>query len=202
MASRLTHLDDAALVARVADGDVRAFEALYDSYRSQAFGLALRLTRRPGTAEEVTQDAFLTLWRKAGQFDAERGSLSTWLMTFVRHRAIDALRSGARRERSVELEAAADRLEAPARTHEEVARREESLAARRLVKELPSDQREVIELAYFGGLSQGEIAAEVGIPLGTVKGRSRLALEKLRRSITDAGLAEPELVGSGGARAA
>ena len=202
MASRLTHLDDAALVARVADGDVRAFEALYDSYRSQAFGLALRLTRRPGTAEEVTQDAFLTLWRKADQFDAERGSLSTWLMTFVRHRAIDALRSGARRERSVELEAAADRLEAPARTHEEVARREESLAARRLVKELPSDQREVIELAYFGGLSQGEIAAEVGIPLGTVKGRSRLALEKLRRSITDAGLAEPELVGSGGARAA
>ena len=196
MASRLTHLDDAALVARVADGDVRAFEALYDSYRSQAFGLALRLTRRPGTAEEVTQDAFLTLWRKAGQFDAERGSLSTWLMTFVRHRAIDALRSGARRERSVELEAAAERLEAPARTHEEVARREESLAARRLVKELPSDQREVIELAYFGGLSQGEIAAEVGIPLGTVKGRSRLALEKLRRSITDAGLAEPELVGS------
>ena len=202
MASRLTHLDDAALVARVADGDVRAFEALYDSYRSQAFGLALRLTRRPGTAEEVTQDAFLTLWRKAGQFDAERGSLSTWLMTFVRHRAIDALRSGARRERSVELEVAAERLEAPARTHEEVARREESLAARRLVKELPSDQREVIELAYFGGLSQGEIAAEVGIPLGTVKGRSRLALEKLRRSITDAGLAEPELVGSGGARAA
>ena len=202
MASRLTHLDDAALVARVADGDVRAFEALYDSYRSQAFGLALRLTRRPGTAEEVTQDAFLTLWRKAGQFDAERGSLSTWLMTFVRHRASDALRSGARRERSVELEAAADRLEAPARTHEEVARREESLAARRLVKELPSDQREVIELAYFGGLSQGEIAAEVGIPLGTVKGRSRLALEKLRRSITDAGLAEPELVGGGGARAA
>ena len=202
MASRLTHLDDAALVARVADGDVRAFEALYDSYRSQAFGLALRLTRRPGTAEEVTQDAFLTLWRKADQFDAERGSLSTWLMTFVRHRAIDALRSGARRERSVELEAAADRLEAPARTHEEVARREESLAARRLVKELPSDQREVIELAYFGGLSQGEIAAEVGIPLGTVKGRSRLALEKLRRSITDAGLAEPELIGGGGARAA
>ena len=200
--SPLTRLDDAALIARVADGDAGAFEALYDRYRSQAFGLALRLTRRPGTAEEVTQDAFLALWRKAARFDPGRGSLSSWLLTFVRHRAIDALRSGARRERSVQLEAAAERLEAPARTHEEVALREESLAARRLVKELPGDQREVIELAYFGGLSQGEIAAEVGIPLGTVKGRSRLALEKLRRSIPESGLAARGVAGGGAARAA
>ena len=182
--AQLTGLDDAALVARVANGEVRAFELLYDRYRAQAFGLALRLTRRPGTAEEVTQDAFLSLWRKAGHYDPRRGSLPTWLLTFVRHRAIDSLRSGARRERDVELDGAADRLEARDRTDDVVAAREASRDARRLVEELPADQREVIELAYFRGMTQGEIAAEVGIPLGTVKGRSRLALEKLRRSVT------------------
>ena len=180
----LSRLDDTALLAHVADGDVAAFEALYDRYRAQAFGLAVRMTRRPGVAEEVTQDAFLTLWRKASHYDPARGSLATWLLTFVRHRAIDSLRSSARREHDVELESAADRLEAPERTHEEVTRRERSQTARRLVDDLPSDQREVIELAYFGGLTQGEIATEVGVPLGTVKGRSRLALEKLRRSVT------------------
>ena len=179
----LTDLDDGALVARVAEGDVRAFEALYDRYRARAFGLAVRLTGRRGTAEEVTQDAFLNLWRKASHYDPRRGSVGAWLLTFVRHRAIDSLRSSGRRERNVELESAAERLEARDRTDDVVEGREEARHARRLVKELPADQREVIELAYFGGMTQGEIAAKVGIPLGTVKGRSRLALEKLRRSV-------------------
>ena len=179
-----TQMDDSALVALVAEGQVPAFEALYDRHRAQAFGLAMRITRRPGIAEEVTQDAFLNLWRKASQFDSARGSLGSWLLTFVRHRAIDALRSGARRERDVGLEGPAEHFEALERTDEEVAHREDSRTAHRLVEELPDDQREVIELAYFAGLTQGEIAARVGIPLGTVKGRSRLALEKLRRSVT------------------
>jgi RNA polymerase sigma-70 factor, ECF subfamily len=182
--AQLTDLDDGALVARVAAGDMRAFETLYDRYRAQAFGLAVRLTGRRGTAEEVTQDAFLTLWRKASHYDPRHGSVGPWLLTFVRHRAIDSLRSGARRELTVELDSAAERLEAPDRTDDAVAAREQSRDARRLVKELPADQREVIELAYFGGMTQGEIAAKVGIPIGTVKGRSRLALEKLRRSVT------------------
>ena len=182
--AQLTHLEDGALVARVAEGDVRAFETLYDRYRAQAFGLAVRLTGRRGTAEEVTQDAFLTLWRKASHYDPRRGNVGPWLLTFVRHRAIDSLRSGARRERIVELESAAERLEAPDRTDDVVAAREQSRDAQLLVKELPAEQREVIELAYFGGMTQGEIAAKVGIPIGTVKGRSRLALEKLRRSVT------------------
>lgn len=181
---RLAALDDTTLVTRVADGDARAFEALYDRYRAPAFGLALRLTGRAGIAEEVTQDAFLNLWRRASRYDPSRGSLGTWLLTFVRHRAIDALRSGARRERNVDLGSVAEHLEAPQRTDDQVARHEDSCTARRLMGELPSAQREVIELAYFGGLTQGEIAAEVGVPLGTVKGRSRLALEKLRRSVT------------------
>ena len=179
-----TQMDDSELVALVAEGQVPAFEALYDRHRAQAFGLAMRITRRPGIAEEVTQDAFLNLWRKADHFDPARGSLGSWLLTFVRHRAIDALRSGARRERNVGLDGPAEHLEAPQHTHEEVAHLEDSRNAHRLVEELPDDQREVIELAYFAGLTQGEIAARVGIPLGTVKGRSRLALEKLRRSVT------------------
>ena len=191
--AQLTDLDDCALVARVADGDVRAFETLYDRHRAQAFGLAVRLTGRRGSAEEVTQDAFLGLWRKAGNYDPGRGSVRAWLLTFVRYRAIDSLRSGARRERNVDLDSAAERLEAPDRTDDVVEGREESRHARRLVKELPADQREVIELAYFGGMTQGEIAAKVGIPLGTVKGRSRLALEKLRRSVTT----DPLLAASG-----
>jgi len=176
--------DDPTLIARVADGDVRAFEALYDRYRSRAFGLALRLTRHPSVAEEVTQDAFVNLWRNASDYDPARGNFGSWLLTLVRNRAIDSLRSGRRRERDVELDSAAERIEAPGRTDDEVARRAESRDVRRLLKELPAEQREVIELAYFGGMSQSEIAARVGIPMGTVKGRSRLALEKLRRSVT------------------
>jgi RNA polymerase sigma-70 factor, ECF subfamily len=174
--------DDATLLAHVADGDARAFETLYDRYRARAFGLALRLTGHRGTAEEVTQDVFLKLWHGAANYDAARGSLSSWLLTFVRHRAIDMLRSGRRHERNVDL-AGALALEAAERTDEQVEDLEDSRNARKMVQTLPAEQREVIELAYFAGLSQGEIATQVGIPLGTVKGRSRLALEKLRRSV-------------------
>jgi RNA polymerase sigma-70 factor (ECF subfamily) len=177
-----TEADDATLLARVADGDARAFETLYDRYRARAFGLALRLTGHRGTAEEVTQDVFLKLWHGAANYDPVRGSLSSWLLTFVRHRAIDMLRSGRRHERNVDL-AGALGLEAAERTDEQVEGLEDSRNARKMVQTLPAEQREVIELAYFGGLSQGEIATQVGIPLGTVKGRSRLALEKLRRSV-------------------
>ena len=194
MSSRdFTAADDTALMARVAEGDTRAFEAVYDRYRAPAFGLAVRLTGRSGNAEEVTQDAFLNLWRKAGQYDPSRGTLAAWLLTFVRHRAIDSLRSSARHGASVELETAADRLEAPECTEDRVVARDDWRNARKLVSELPGDQREVIELAYFAGLTQGEIAARVGIPLGTVKGRSRLALDKLRRSLAS----EPVLAAPG-----
>ena len=175
---------DAALVARVAAGDPRAFETLYDRYRTQAFGLALRLTRRPGVAEEVTQDVFVSLWRKAAGYDPARGSLATWLLTAVRNRAIDALRSGARREQAVDIDSLVEGLQSDERVEERVAAHEQSRAARQLLSELPVEQREVIELAYFGGLSPGEIATRVNVPLGTVKGRSRLALARLRRAVT------------------
>jgi len=184
--AQLHRLHDSELMTRVASGDVRAFEAIYDRHRRHAFGMAVRVTGRRSTAEEVTQDAFLSLGRGADAYLPSRGSLRTWLLTLVRNRAIDSLRSGARHDRIVELDAnVKEGLAATERTEDEVARREESRDAQQLLGGLPAEQREVIELAYFIGLTQAEIATKVGVPLGTVKGRSRLALEKLRHSVTN-----------------
>lgn len=181
--SRLAALPDSELMIRVANGDARAFEAIYDRHRAQAFGLAVRVTGRRSTAEEVTQDAFLSLWRSARDFQPERASLKTWLLTLVRNRGIDSLRSQVRHENTVDLDSpVAGHLEAAERTAEQVTQMEESRHARLLLGDLPAAQREVIELAYFGGLTQVEIAGKVGIPVGTVKGRARLGLEKLRQS--------------------
>lgn len=177
--------EDYELVSRVVEGDVRAFEAIYDLYSTQVFGLALRITGRRRAAEEATQDAFLGLWRTAGSYDRNRGALKTWLFAMVRNRSIDWLRREARHDRDLEIDdARVARLQAAERTEEQVATREESHHTRRLLTSLSSEQRQVIELAYFNGLTQPEIAAKVGIPLGTVKGRQRLALAKLHRSLT------------------
>ncbi len=177
--------DDCELVIRIVEGDVRAFEAIYDRYSAQVFGLALRITGRRRAAEEATQDAFLGLWRTAGSYDKNRGALKTWLLSMVHNRSIDWLRREARHDRDLEIDdARVARLEAAERTEEQVATREESHHTRRLLTSLAPEQRQVIELAYFNGLSHTEIAAKVGIPLGTVKGRQRLALAKLHRNLT------------------
>ncbi len=177
--------EDGELMARVAEGDVRAFEAIYDRYSAQVFGLAMHVTGRQRAAEEATQDAFLSLWRTAGSYDQNRGTLRTWLLSVVHNRGIDWLRREARHDRDLEIDdARVARLEAAERTDEQVASREESRNARQLLTSLPIEQRQVIELAYFIGLTQSEIAAKVGIPLGTVKGRQRLALRKMHREIT------------------
>jgi RNA polymerase sigma-70 factor (ECF subfamily) len=176
-------LDD-DLMARVLDGDVRAFEAIYDRHCSQVLTLAMRVTGRRSTAEEATQDAFLTLWRGPRHFDPSRGTLKTWLLTIVRNRSIDLLRSGARHAGHVEFDQIlADRLEVatPADQHvDDLA--EQYREARDMLASLPREQLQVIELAFFEGLTHPQIAAQVGIPLGTVKGRQRLALTKLRRA--------------------
>jgi RNA polymerase sigma-70 factor (ECF subfamily) len=173
---------DERLMARVAEGDVHAFEAIYRRYHRQAYWLAGRIAG-PAGAEEATQEAFISLWRGAGSFDAARGSLRTWLYALIRYRSIDALRReshrAAHQERSEE---ALERVEAPERTEEQVLAGQEYDRALRLVAELPPEQREVIDLAYVAGYSQTEIAARVGIPLGTVKGRARLGLTKLRHA--------------------
>jgi len=187
-----TSLDDAGLMARVADGDPRAFEAIYDRYHSDAFRVALRITRRRGTAEEALQDAFLYLWRTARRYDSKRGTLRTWLMAIIHSRSIDALRRGARHDRQVALDGdVVDRLEAPSRADEQVVDLDEARRARALLTTLPDSQREAIELSYFGGLTQLEIAGHADVPLGTVKGRMRLGLEKLAPLAAGEGMAAP-----------
>ena len=172
------------LMERVAGGDSRAFETIYDRYHRQAYSLARRITGRETGAEEATQEAFLSLWRGASKFDPEHASLGTWLLSLVRHRSIDWLRRGAVRPRLQGLtDGAAERIEAPERTEEQVMANQEYDRALRLVAELPPEQREVIHLAYLAGYSQTEIAARVGVPVGTVKGRARLGLRKLRHSV-------------------
>ena len=185
IATRLHWTDntDEGLMGRVAEGDVRAFEAVYDRYHRQAYSLARHITGVTAGAEEATQDAFLSLWRGASSFDPQRGRLVTWLLALVRNRSIDWMRRG--RSRALDHafnEGAAERIEAPERTEEQVLAIQEYDRALRLVAELPQEQREVINLAYLAGYTQAEIAARVGIPVGTVKGRVRLGLLKLRHA--------------------
>lgn len=172
------------LVVRVVAGDIRAFEAIYDRHSPQVFALAMRVTGRRRAAEDVTQDVFLNFWRTASSYDAGRGAVRTWLLAMVRNRSIDWLRREGRHERNVQIDdVLAGQLEAAERTEQVVADRDASRRVRGLLGRLPSEQRQVIELAYFNGLSQAEIAAKVNVPLGTVKGRQRLAMAKLQRTL-------------------
>lgn len=182
---RLSTLEDRDLVVRVADGDVRAFEAIYDRHSAQVFGLAMRVTSRHRAAEEATQDAFLNLWRTADRYDPSRGTLMAWLLAVVRNRSIDWLRREARHALDLENDdALLGRLEAPDRTDDQAVTRERARHARQLLVSIPPEQRQVIELAYFKGLTQTEIAVKIGIPLGTVKGRKRLGLTKMYQQLT------------------
>lgn len=183
--AQLSQLEDHELVLRAADGDVQAFEAIYDRYRSQAFGVAMRITGCRRAAEEATQDAFFGVWRAARSYDTSRGTLKAWILSMARNRSIDCLRRAARHARDLGIDdARVGRLEAAERTEEQVANREESRHTRELLLCLPTHQRQVIDLAYFKGLTQAEIAEHVGAPLGTVKGRQRSALTKMHRKLT------------------
>jgi RNA polymerase sigma-70 factor (ECF subfamily) len=181
MARDLRDLADEDLMQLVRRGDAGAFAIVYDRHASSAFSLAYRMLGSRAGAEDVTQEAFLSAWRSGARYDRARGSVRTWLLGIVHNRAIDALRRGKIRDfpRSDE-EAAAERLEAPERTDVEVARRQEAATIRTAIETLPSEQSQVIELAYFGGFTHTEIAAMVQAPVGTVKGRMRLGLKKLR----------------------
>ena len=165
---------------RALDADVVAFGALYDEHARAVYALAYRMLRDRGAAEDVAQEAFLSVWRSRHAYDAALGSTRTWLLAVTRHRAIDALR---RRRSHLVLDGEPFELEAPDRTDEEALRAEDAAAVRHALLDLPDGQRRVVELAYFDGLSQTEIAARMLIPLGTVKGRMRLALEKLASTL-------------------
>lgn len=177
--------EDAVLVERVRRGDQRAFEALYDRYADIVFSLTARMLEREA-AQEVVQEVFLTLWRKAERFEPARGSFSSWLLRIAHHRAIDELRRGRRRPQAQTLstEDFNFRLEELPDTtpsaDERIQAEVRGAAVAKVLSLLPLKQREVILLAYFQGLTQAEIAAKLSIPLGTVKKRIRLGLQKLK----------------------
>lgn len=168
----------------VAGGDARAFEIVYERHATAVFSLAYRICGVHAAAEEIAQEAFLAIWRSGARYDRSRGSVRTWLLGVVHNRAIDMLRrSTVHDRRRTADEQAAERLESPDRTDVEAARRDEARSTRMLIDALPQEQRRVIELAYFGGFTHEQIASMLELPLGTVKGRMRLALEKMRASI-------------------
>jgi RNA polymerase sigma-70 factor (ECF subfamily) len=184
VAADIRNLADEEVMQLVADGNPRAFELIYDRHGGAAFSLAYRMVGNRVTAEDTTQEAFLSIWRSRVRYDRSRGSVRTWVLGIVHNRAIDALRRGGVHDRRQEpIEGAEDRFEAPERTEVEVARRDEAAGVRRALDTLPDDQRRTIELAYFGGFSHSEIAELLDEPVGTVKGRMRLGLDKLRRRL-------------------
>jgi len=173
-------MSDSALVAELVAGNQDALANLYDKYGRLAFSVALRILDDSGRAEDVVQDAFLKLWNNAAQFDSQRGSLRTWLITAVRNRSIDTLRGrGAHERQERELKPELQATGPSSDPWREVSLSLERTAVRQALTSLPSVQRQAVELAYFAGLSQREIAEMTGVPLSTVKGRIRIALDKL-----------------------
>jgi RNA polymerase sigma-70 factor (ECF subfamily) len=187
MALRRTHgaelreLADEELMQLMRRGEARAFEVVYDRHAGVAFSLAYRMVGLRPTAEEVVQEAFLALWRSNARYDRTRGSVRTWILGIVHNRAIDALRrSMVHDRRRASDEGLEERFAARERTEVEVARRDEAREVRGALDTLPPDQLRVVELAYFGGFTHVEIAQMLDEPLGTVKGRMRLGLAKMR----------------------
>jgi RNA polymerase sigma-70 factor (ECF subfamily) len=176
---------DEELLAGLAAGRLEALDALYERYRTMAYGIARRITADDGLAEDVVQEAFLGAWRGAARFAPGRGSARTWLLAIVHHRAIDALR---RRRAVVDLPDETEGVRTPEPlvtpdVWDEVAVRLDGATVSAALATLPDVQRSALELAYFGGLSQTEIATRTGAPLGTVKSRIRLGLLGLRREL-------------------
>ncbi len=179
-------LADEDVMTLAQEGDPRAFETLYDRHCGAAFSLAYRMVGNRVTAEDISQEAFLSIWRSRLRYRSERGSVRTWVLGIVHHRAIDALRRNFVHERRrADAEGFEERQEARELTEVEVARRDEARQVRSAIETLPSEQSRVIELAYFGGFTHSQIAEMLETPIGTVKGRMRLGLEKLRRELVE-----------------
>jgi RNA polymerase sigma-70 factor (ECF subfamily) len=180
-------LADEELMPLVGRKDPEAFEVLYDRHGGVAYSLAYRIVGDRAAAEEVTQEAFISVWRSGARFDAARGSVRSWLLSVVRNRAIDFLRSKAGKAPKLDFddESALEQRPAKERTEEEALRRETAGEIRGALGKLPGEQSKVIELAYFGGFSHSEIAEILSLPMGTVKGRMRLGLEKIRGELAE-----------------
>ena len=174
---------DAALMRRVQADDQAAFGALYDRFGTKAYRVAFSVARDRPRAEDIVQEAFLSVWRSRAGYRPELGTVVGWIMHTVRNRAIDSLRRNGRHDDrrapggDQEID---DRLIAPGSVEDTVGERDQAARLRRTLARLPAAQRDVIALAYFGELSTSEIARQLSLPLGTVKGRMRLGLDKLR----------------------
>ncbi len=178
---------DARLMGRLAKGDRQAFAELYDRFSGPLYGMAVRVVNDPTEAQDIVHDAFVTMWSKAATFDVSRGNAFTWAVTLVRNRAIDRVRS---RRRRAELLANAPPADLGYATDEHavtgsdaLTQSEDARMVRAAVATLPGEQRRALELAFFGGLTQEQIAAQLREPLGTVKARIRRGLLKLRESL-------------------
>jgi RNA polymerase sigma-70 factor (ECF subfamily) len=188
-----SNADDVALIRRMAEADETALGALYDQWSRSLYSLVLHVLRDPDEAEDVVEETFWQAWRKASTYEPARGAVSTWLLTIGRRKALDRLRARKRhREDPVQSERAfADMPSSDPDPVQDAEVKEIREKVRAALRELPAEQREVLEMAYFNGLSQSEIADATAQPLGTVKTRMRLAMQKLR---------EPLSVHRGGAR--
>ena len=186
-------LRDGQLVELVAQQDAGALEALYDRYGRAAYSLARRILTEETLAQEVVQEVFLSLWRDARRFDAGRGTLATYLLSMTHHRAVDVVRREEKLRRwrtsdeGLELEA-----DPKVRVEDELLTSERRAEVRSALQELPAAQREAVLLAYFGGYTQREVAALVGVPLGTVKTRMAAGMRKMKAALRDAGREEQQ----------
>lgn len=183
----LQRLADEDLMTLVERRDADAFAVLYDRHGGAAYSLAHRIVGDASVAEDVTQEAFVSVWRSGARFDAARGSVRSWTLGIVRNRAIDALRRASSMAPKLNLDddAVLEGQHSGELTDSEAIRRETARRVRGALQELPREQSEVIGLAYFGGFTHSEIAEMLGAPLGTVKGRMRLGLEKIRLTLAE-----------------
>jgi RNA polymerase sigma factor (sigma-70 family) len=191
-----TALEDAALLARVSEGDEAAIEALYERYGKACFALARRILDDAQLAEDVVQQVFLALWQGSG-YDSRRGAVSTWLLSVTHHKAVDSVRrEGTRRKRLADEQALLEVAAAGPGPDDEVWARLRAERTRNALRLLPSEQREALLLAYYGGYTQREIADMTGLPLGTVKSRTLTALRRLRAELGGVSETNPDESGS------
>jgi RNA polymerase sigma-70 factor, ECF subfamily len=189
MGKELRQLADEELMQLVRRGTAEAFEVIYERHSTAAFSLAYRMCGSRAAAEDVVQEAFLSMWRSGSRYDRARGSVRTWVLGIVHNRAIDGLRrSSVHDKRRASDEGLEERFAARERTEVEAARSDEAQTVRVVLDELPAEQCKVIELAYFGGFTHTEIADMLDTPVGTVKGRMRLGMEKMRAALTAQGV--------------
>ena len=184
-------LTDEQLISAICKGEESAIEVLYERYHRYAYSLSYRILRDPVASEDIVQDAFLSIWRKASSYQAQNGSVQSWIQAIVRHRAIDKIRASAHRDYQWTPLQSDNEQDPPSEqpdVWEQAWQSEQHRIIREVMVQIPSEQRMVIELAYFGGLTHAEISEQCHIPLGTVKGRMRLGLQKMKALLAERGL--------------